>query len=153
MRAPLVLTRQALVQAWVAQMIGTIVLCGAVLVFVKAMGTPFSTGENEWKRYAMLGVMLGGIPALAYMRTYKAALNLDDRLERERGVPDPAARIALRRGLTIGGALCEIPMAMGVVQLFFGGDTRWFLGATLVTIALRLSYRPFIRFQKPARAG
>ena len=24
-----------------------------------------------------------------------------------------------------------------------GGETRWFLGATLVTIALRLSYRPF----------
>jgi hypothetical protein len=49
------------------------------------------------------------------------------------------------RALAIGGALCEIPMAMGVVQLFFGGETRWFLGATLVTIALRLSFRPFVR--------
>ena len=36
-------------------------------------------------------------------------------------------------------------MALGVVQLFFGGEQRWFLGATLVTIALRLSYRPFKR--------
>ena len=28
-------------------------------------------------------------------------------------------------------------------NFFFGGETRWFLGATLITIALRLSYRPF----------
>jgi hypothetical protein len=49
------------------------------------------------------------------------------------------------RTLAIGGAMCEIPMAMGVVQLLLGGETRWFLGATLVTIALRLSYRPFTR--------
>ena len=34
-------------------------------------------------------------------------------------------------------------MAIGVLQLCFGGETRWFLGATLITIALRLSYRPF----------
>jgi hypothetical protein len=51
--------------------------------------------------------------------------------------------VLLKKGLSIGGALCELPMAMGVVQLFFGGETRWFLGATLITIALRLSYRPF----------
>jgi hypothetical protein len=34
-------------------------------------------------------------------------------------------------------------MAMGVLHLLFGGETRWFLGATLLTIVLRLSYRPF----------
>jgi hypothetical protein len=140
-------SRQGLVNAWLAQMVGTIVLCGAVLVLVKTMGTPFAVQETEWKRWAMMGVLLGAVPALAYMRTFKARLNLDERLERERGAPDAAARLALRKGLTVGGALCELPMAMGVVQLFFGGDTRWFLGATMVTIALRLSYRPFIRLK------
>ena len=139
--------RQALVNAWLAQMVGTIVLCGAVLVLVKTMGSPFSVQETEWKRWAMMAVLLGAVPPLAYLRTFKARLNLDDRLERERGAPDPTARLALRKSLAIGGALCELPMAMGVVQLFFGGDTRWFLGATMVTIAMRLSYRPFIRLK------
>ena len=59
--------------------------------------------------------------------------------------PDPALRAQLMKSLSVGGALCEIPMAMGIVQLFFGGEMRWFLGATLITIALRLSYRPFTR--------
>ena len=147
MSSALPLSRQSLVQTWIAQMIGTVVLCGAVLVLVKAVAVPLSGGQSEWKRWAMMGVLVGSVPALAYMRTFKARLNLDLRLERERGAPDAAARRALRRALGIGGALCELPMAMGVVQLFFGGDTRWFLGATMVTIALRLSYRPFVRMK------
>jgi hypothetical protein len=147
MSSTLPLTRQSLVHAWVAQMVGTVVLCGAVIVLVKAIGTPLAAGDNEWKRWAMMGVLLGAVPPLAYLRTFKARLNLDERLERERGSADPAARLALRRALAVGGALCELPMALGVVQLFFGGDTRWFFGATLVTIALRLSYRPFIRIK------
>jgi hypothetical protein len=145
-----VLSRQALVNTWLAQMVGTIVLCGAVLVLVKAMGTPFSVQENDWKRWAMAAVLLGAVPPLAYLRTFKSRLNLDDRLERRHGAPDAAARLALRKSLVLGGALCEVPMAMGVVQLFFGGDTRWFLGATMVTIAMRLSYRPFIRLKPGA---
>ena len=142
-----ILSRQALVNTWLAQMIGTIVLCGAVLVLVKTMGAPFSVQATEWKRWSMMAVLLGAVPPLAYLRTFKARLNADDRLERQRGAPDAAARMALRKSLTLGGALCEVPMAMGVVQLFFGGDTRWFLGATLVTIAMRLSYRPFLRLK------
>jgi hypothetical protein len=142
------LSRQSLVHAWVAQMIGTLVLCGAVIVLVKSMGTPLAGGDIDWKRWAVMGVMLASVPPLAYLRTFKARLNLDERLERERGSPDPVARLALRRSLGIGGALCELPMAFGVVQLFFGGDNRWFLGATMITIALRLSYRPFIRVKR-----
>lgn len=141
------LSRQALVNTWLAQMVGTIVLCGAVLVLVKTMGAPFSVQATEWKRWSMMAVLLGAVPPLAYLRTFKARLNADDRLERQRGAPDAAARMALRKSLTLGGALSEVPMAMGVVQLFFGGDTRWFLGATLVTIAMRLSYRPFLRLK------
>jgi hypothetical protein len=138
-------SRQVLVSSWVAQMIGTVVLCGAVIVFAKSIVRPPGGGNEDWKRYAMIGIVAGIAPALLYLRRYKAILDQDERLERERGAPDPAARALLRKALVVGGALCEIPMAMGVVQLFFGGETRWFLGATLVTIALRLSYRPFTR--------
>lgn len=137
--------RQTLVAAWLAQMIGTLVLSGAVLVFVRSTGSPFGEGDPDWRRYAMLGILLGVAPALLYLRTFKPLLDADAAATRARGSPDPARRASLLRSLAIGGALCEIPMAMGVVQLFFGGETRWFLGATLVTIALRLSYRPFTR--------
>ena len=137
--------RHGLVATWVAQMIGTLVLAGAVLVFVRSMGAPFSDQDSDWKRYAMAGILVGVAPALLYLRTFKPLLDADEAAVQSRGAPDPGVRQALLKSLAIGGALCEIPMAMGVVQLFFGGETRWFLGATLVTIALRLSYRPFTR--------
>jgi len=136
-------TRQGLVASWVAQLIGTVVLAAVVMVFVRSMGAPFST-DNDWKRYAAWGILVAIAPALAYLRWYKKILDQDIGLERTRGAPDPEARRLLQRSLVLGGALCELPMAMGVVQLLLGGETRWFLGATLVTIALRLSYRPFI---------
>ena len=115
------LTRQGLVSTWAAQLIQSLVLCAAVLVFLQMAG-PLASAEAapEWRRYAIYAILLAG-------------------------VPDAAARARLMRTLAIGGALCEIPMAMGVVQLFFGGETRWFLGATFITIAMRLSYRPFTR--------
>ena len=138
--------RQALIATWVAQMIGTIVLAAVVLAYVRSAGAPFATtGESEWRKYAMLGILVAIAPALLYLRTFKARLNADEAAAEARGAPDPALRAILRKSLAIGGGLCELPMAMGVVQLFFGGETRWFLGATLVTIALRLSYRPFNR--------
>jgi len=139
--------RQAPVAAWIAQMIGTLVLAGAVLYFVRSGSAPFvaGDGESDWKRYAMLGILVGIAPALLYLRTFKPVLDADEAAIRRLARPDPAIRARLMRSLAIGGAMCEIPMAMGVVQLFFGGETRWFLGATMVTIALRLSYRPFTR--------
>jgi len=137
--------RQAPVAAWVAQMIGTLVLAAAVLYFVRSSGISFAEGNPEWQRYAMFGILVGIAPAMLYLRTFKPALDADEAAIATRGTPDPAARALLMRTLAIGGALCEIPMAMGVVQLLLGGETRWFLGATLLTIALRLSYRPFTR--------
>ena len=135
--------RQPLVASWVAQMIGTLVLAGAVLYFVRNYGLSFVTEDTDWKRFAMLGILIGIAPALLYLRTFKPLLDADEAAVRALGAPDRATRARLTRALAIGGALCEIPMAMGVVQLFLGGETRWFLGATMVTIALRLSYRPF----------
>lgn len=137
--------RQPLVASWVAQMIGTLVLAGAVLYFVRNYGLSFATEDTDWKRFAMLGILVGIAPALLYLRTFKPLLDADEAAVRALGAPDRAIRNGLMRALAIGGALCEIPMAMGVVQLLLGGETRWFLGATMVTIALRLSYRPFTK--------
>ncbi|HYC36621.1 MAG TPA: hypothetical protein VEC19_09385 [Usitatibacter sp.] len=138
--------RQGLVSAWLAQMIGTVVLAAVVLAYVRSAGAPFGAGDVDWKRYAMIGILAGAAPALLYLRTFKRRLNAyEATANREGDNGDPALRVALMKALAIGGAMCELPMAMGVVQLFFGGETRWFLGATLVTIALRLSYRPFQR--------
>ena len=140
-------TREGLIASWVAGMIGTIVLAAVVMAFMRSVGSPLGS-DAEWKRYAMIGILVGVAPALLYLRTFKPLLDADAAAEHAHGgTPDPALRARLARALAIGGALCEIPMAMGVVQLFFGGEQRWFFGATLVTIALRLSYRPFHKFR------
>jgi hypothetical protein len=137
--------RQALVASWVAQMVGTIVLSVVVLAFVKGMGAPLSTGAYDFQRYMMGAILVAALPALAYLRVFKPLLLADEAAVKARGMPDPAARKALLRALRIGGALCELPMALGVVHLFLGGDTRWFIYATIITIVVRLSYRPFTR--------
>ena len=137
--------RQALVAAWIAQMVGTLVLAGVVLVFVRSAGAPFGDGDPDWRRYALIGVVVGIAPALLYIGTFKSRLDAWEKAYRNRGAVDAATHQALMKSLAVGGALCELPMAMGVVMLFFGGETRWFLMATLATVALRLSYRPFTR--------
>jgi hypothetical protein len=138
-------SRQGLVASWVAQMIGTVVLCGAAIAFVRTIGKPLVDGDTVWKDYAAVGIIVGIAPAMLYLRWYKRILDQDVRLERSHGAADPAARRLLQKALVLGGALCELPMAMGVVHLLLGGEMRWFLGATLLTIALRLSYRPFTK--------
>jgi hypothetical protein len=141
--------RQAPVASWVAQMVGTIVLAMLVFAFVKSIGAPLSSGEYDWQRFMLGAILVATIPALAYLRTFKRRLVADEAAVKARGgTPDPAARKALMTSLAIGGALCELPMALGVIHLFFGGETRWFLYATLITIAVRLSYRPFTRFPR-----
>jgi hypothetical protein len=137
--------RQAPVASWVAQMAGTLVLAIAVYAFVGGAGTPFPAVDPDWKRYAVAGILLGIVPPMMYLRIFKEALNADEAAVRATGKPDPVVRPIFMRALAIGGALCEIPMAMGVLHLLFGGEARWFLGATVITIALRISYRPFTR--------
>ena len=137
--------RQALVASWLAQMVGTIVLAVVVLTFVKSTQMSISDAAKDWNRYNLGFILLASGPALFYLRTFRTRLSADEAAVRGRGSPDPAARPALLKSLSIGGALCELPMAFGVLQLLLGGETRWFLGATLVTIAIRLSYRPFTR--------
>lgn len=135
-----------LVTAWIVQMAQTVVLAGVVLFFVNQIGGAAGTGAKEWERYALYGLLAAAIPAILYVRWFKRILNQDEAAMRERGgEPEPGIRQTLRRALTLGGALCDLPMALGVLLLMFGGDKRYFIGGTLVTLAIRLSYRPFVR--------
>ena len=137
--------RQPLIAAWGAQMIGTIVIAIVVLAFVRSLGGLLSNQAQDFQRYAMVGILVAATPALYYLRTFKTSLKADEAALVERnGLPDPKARAAMTRSLAIGGVLCELPMAAGVINLMLGGDTRWFVGATFITVAIRLSYRPFL---------
>ncbi len=137
--------RQPLIAAWFAQVVSTIVLAGVVYAFVHAMGAPFSRAD-AMKPYVFTAILGAAAPALYYLRVYKSRLDADAiAIARLGGTPDPGLRRSLLRSLAIGGALCELPMAAGALDLFLGGEPRWFIGATFITLAIRLSYRPFTR--------
>ncbi|HXN15640.1 MAG TPA: hypothetical protein VN878_04635 [Usitatibacter sp.] len=141
--------RQALIASWLAQLIGTVALAAVVLAFVKATGTTPAAGDTEWNRYALYAILLSTAPALVYLRAFKARLDADDCALRARGeFADPALRKRLKRSLSVGGALCEIPQALGLFSLLIEGQTRWFIFGSLLTIAIRLSYRPFTRLSR-----
>ena len=138
-------TRQGLVQVWIVQIIGTLVLAGAVYLFTSSGPSRLGTMDADWRRYSLYAMLAAALPAILYLRHYKRLLLQDLHLERAQGAPHAEARTVLAKALAVGGAFCELPMAIGVLQLLFGGEMRTFLGATMVTIALRLSYRPFTK--------
>jgi len=145
MTAAALKTRQGLVQVWIAQIVGTLVLAGAVYLFIRNGSFKLGTLDADWRRYALYAMLAAALPAILYLRHYKRLLLQDLQLERSQGAPHAGARTVLAKALALGGALCELPMAIGVLQLLFGGELRTFLGATMVSIALRLSYCPFTK--------
>jgi hypothetical protein len=139
-------SRNSPLVAWIAQIVQTLVLAGVVLAFMNQIGGAAGNHARDWDRYALYGVIVAAIPALLYVRWFKRVLNQDDALMRANGnQPQEAARRTLMRALALGGALCDLPMAAGVGILMFGGDKRYFIGGTVITLAMRLSYRPFVR--------
>jgi hypothetical protein len=139
-------TRRALVTAWVVQIVQTLVIFAVVLAFVDRIGGAAGTLGKEWERYAVYALVVAAVPAMLYVRWFKRILNQDEAAMGARGgEPEPALRKTLMRALTLGGALCDLPMAVGVLILMLGGDKRYFIGGTLITLAVRLSYRPFLR--------
>jgi hypothetical protein len=52
-------------------------------------------------------------------------------------------RAFLMRALRVGGALCELPQAFGVVHILLAARRAGSSAPRSVTLALRLSYRPF----------
>jgi hypothetical protein len=139
-------THRTLVATWAVQVVQTIVLAAVVLVFVNRIGGAAGAGAKDWERYALYGLLAAALPAMLYVRWYKRILNQDAAaMDARGGEPEPAIRTTLRRALALGGVLCDLPMALGVLFLMFGADKRYFIGGTLITLAVRLSYRPFVK--------
>ena len=140
---------QQLIVLWVGQLVGTVVLAAVVLAYFRFGGAVFKVTDPSWSYYALIGIFVAIAPALLYLPGFKALLDADaEALRRNGGVPAALLRQQLIKRLALGGALAELPQALGVGHLLLGGETRWFLGATLITIALRLAYRPFDRLSR-----
>ena len=134
------------VMLWGAQVAGTIAIALAIYFFLGNAAPLIPGVDPEWTRHGFVGILAMSVPALWYLRTFKRALDADIAATRARGgAPDPPLRNELLRKLSIGGALCELPLALGVIYLLAGGEKRWFIGAACITLALRLSYRPFTK--------
>ncbi len=129
---------------WGTQLAGTLGIAVAIYFFFGRAGPIFKSLDGDWMRFALTGILSAAIPAIYYLRTFRRALNADiAATARANGVPDPKLRMDLLKKMNVGGALCELPLAVGVVYLLAGGEMQWFVGATCLTVALRLSYRPF----------
>lgn len=124
-------------------MAGTVAIAVAIYLYFGNSSPVFKGIDPEWTRFGVTGILSAAIPSLYYLRTFKRALNADIASRRTNGVPDPALRMDLMKKLNVGSALSEMPLALGVVYLLAGGEQRWFIGAAFVSLALRLSYRPF----------
>jgi len=132
------------VLVWGTQLAGTVAIAVAIYLFFGKGAPVFAAVDPQWTRYGLYGILAAGGPALWYVRRFKRALEADiAALKRQGGVPDPRLRQELLRKLSVGGALCELPLALGALYLMAGGENRWFVAAAAVSIALRLSYRPF----------
>lgn len=138
---------QTLVTLWVVQLITTVVITGVVLVFFRSVGPILKGGDTAWPLYALYAATALIIPPILYLRNFKEVLDVDREAVRKLGKPDPAIRAVLTRALAVGCTLADLPQALGVLHLLMGGETRWFLGSALVTLALKLSYRPFERLR------
>jgi len=128
---------------WGAQLAGTLGVALAIYFFFGSSG-PMIRVDPEWLRYGFMAMLGAAAPALWYLRGFKATLDADRAAARLRGgEPQPDVRMALLRKMSVGGALCELPLVVGVVHLLAGGGTRLFVAAACVTLVLRLSFRPF----------
>jgi hypothetical protein len=131
---------------WAAQLGGTVAIALAIYFFFKAQGIQSVVApESFWARYGVYALLAAAVPALFYLRTFKRSLDAYAASATGGGGTHANLRADLLRRLSIGGVLCELPMAAGLLQLMTGGEMRLFIGGALITLAMRLSYRPFTR--------
>jgi hypothetical protein len=117
----------------------------AIYFFFKWQGVdPALVPDSLWARYGVYSLLAAAVPALWYLPRFKRAL-VGYVASSRMGSPGSQATTELLQRLSIGGALCELPMALGVLQLLTGGELRLFVGGAFITFAVRLSYRPFTR--------
>jgi hypothetical protein len=132
------------VLVWGAQLAGTVAIAIAIYLFFGKAKPVFAGVDPGWMRFGLYGILAAGIPAIWYVRGFKRALNADmAAVASQGGVPDWRLRQELLKKLSVGGALCELPLALGALYLMAGGEIRWFVMAAMVSLVLRLSYRPF----------
>ena len=110
----------------------------AIYLFIKYRGEPTLVPDSFWAQYGTYALLAAAVPALYYLRSYKRMVNTFHAA----GTPSIDVQMHLLRRMSIGGALCELPMAVGVLQLLSGGDMRLFVGGALFAVALWISYRP-----------
>ena len=129
---------------WGSQLVGTLGIAAAIYWYFGDAAPVFMGIDREWMRFGLTGILSASLPAIYYLRTFRKALRDDIAAsDRSDGTPDPALRMDLMKKLNVGGFLSELPLALGVVYLLAGGEQRWFIGSVCLSIALRLSYRPF----------
>jgi len=118
----------------------------AIYFFFRLQGVePVAAPDSFWARYGFYALLTAALPALSYVRKFKRSLDAYAGAARAPTGPSESLRIDLLRRMSIGGALCELPMAVGLLQLMTGGEMRLFAGGAFITLAMRLSYRPFTR--------
>jgi hypothetical protein len=131
---------------WAAQLGGTVAIALAIYFFFRLQGIePAAAPDSFWARYGVYALLAAALPALSYVRTFKRSLDAYAGSAGAQAGRNESLRIDLLRRMSIGSALCELPMAMGLLQLMTGGDMRLFAGGVFITLAMRLSYRPFTR--------
>jgi hypothetical protein len=134
---------QPLILRWLSQVVGTIAIAGIVYAFFPHAAPPVAA-DPALRDYIMFAGFVAIAPSMLYLRTYKRHLMADARATHEGGgTPDPVKRKEIMKALAIGGALAELPLAAGLGYLFFGGEMKWFMTAAVITLTLRLTYRPF----------
>ncbi len=134
---------QPLILRWLSQVVGTIAIAAIVYFFFPQVAGA-QPADPALRDYIMFAGFVAIAPSMLYLRTYKRHLMADARATLERGgSPDPEKRQAIMKALAIGGALSEFPLAAGLGYLFFGGEMKWFMTAAVITLTLRLTYRPF----------
>jgi tellurite resistance protein TehA-like permease len=134
---------QPLVLRWLSQVVGTVAIA-AIVYFLFPQVAGMQPADPALRDYIMFAGFVLIAPSMLYLRTYKRHLMADARATHERGgSPDPEKRKAIMAAQAIGGALSELPLAAGLGYLFFGGEMKWFMTAAVITLTLRLTYRPF----------
>ena len=131
---------------WAAQLGGTVAIAFAIYLFFRFQGIePTPNPDSFWTRYGVYALIAACVPALSYLPRFKRALDAWAATRRNAAPGNASLQAELLRKLSIGGAMCELPMALGVIQLLSGGEMRLFIGGAFFAVAMRLSYRPFVR--------
>jgi len=134
--------RQGPVAAWVAQMVGTLFVAAAVFAFVKYMGAPLATAKYDFQRYMLGAILVAALPAILYLRHYRRLVVADEVAVERTGKANLRPRAAAEGACPGRRAVRAADGARGRAPDVRRRDAMVPV-PTLITIAVRLPYRPF----------